>query len=257
VSTDDDVVAAIIADPSDDAPRLELASRLEERADPRGTFIRLQMIAARSPDANERNRARREADAVLAEHGAQWARDLDGRVSFVKFLRGFVELVHIDGVDAVRSLADLYKVAPIRMLVITNPAPAIDELARSPQLDRIIKLSLCKGGLSEGQLRTLLASPHVRALKAIDVSFNDLGPGVLDALCDRSHLPSLIYANVVGNRFDDPVENAGTDAFTGQWDLGGVTLPALGQQLERKHGPQPWLHALTRLRTFPPRDEDL
>jgi uncharacterized protein (TIGR02996 family) len=251
------LIDAILADPDADAPRVALASRLEALSDPRGTFIRLQILAARSSDPDERNRARREADALLTKHRALWARGIDGRVPFAKFVRGFVELIHLDGADAVRSLADLYEVAPIRMLVITNPAPAIDELVRSPQLDRIVKLSLPKGGLSDAQVLKLLASPHVRRLTAIDLSFNDLGPGVLDALCNRSHLPALVYANVVGNRFDDPVENAGTDAFTARWDLRGVTLPPLGQQLETKHGSQPWLHALTQLRTFPPRDEDL
>lgn len=251
------LIDAILADPEADAPRTALASRLEALSDPRGTFIRLQMVAARSRDAAERNRARREADALLDKHRALWARGIDGRVPFAKFLRGFVELIHIDGTDAVKSLTDLYKVAPIRMLVITSPATAIDQLARSAQLDRIVKLSLPKGGLIDAQVVALLSSPHVRRLKAIDLSFNDLGPAVLDALCNRSHLPSLVYANVVGNRFDDPVENAGTDPMTGELDLSGVLMPALGKQLEAKHGAQPWLHAPSQLRTFPPRDEDL
>lgn len=251
------LIDAILAAPEADAPRTALASRLEALSDPRGTFIRLQMQAARSPDAEERNRARREADALLAKHRPLWARGIDGRVPFAKFLRGFVELIHIDGADAARSLPELYKLAPIRMLVITNPAPAIDELARSSQLDRIVKLSLPKGGLSDAQVVRLLSSPHVRGLKAIDLSFNDLGPAVLDALCNRTHLPSLVYANVVGNRFDDPVEQAGTDPMTGELALSSVSLPPLGQRLEATHGSQPWLHAPSRLRTFPPRDEDL
>ncbi|MFO0982421.1 MAG: hypothetical protein U1E76_11915 [Planctomycetota bacterium] len=251
------LIDAILADPEADAPRTALASRLEALSDPRGTFIRLQMIAARSPDTGERNRARREADGLLAKHRALWARDIDGRVPFAKFLRGFVELIHIDGVEAARSLADLYEVAPIRMLVVTDPARAIDALARSPQLDRIVKLSLPKGGLSDAQATQLLSSPHVRRLKAIDLSFNDLGPAVLDALCNRSHLPALVYANVIGNRFDDPVEQAGADPTTAELDLSSVSLPALGLALEAKYGLQPWLHAPTGLRTFPPRDEHL
>ncbi len=251
------LIDAILADPEADAPRTALASRLEALSDPRGTFIRLQMVAARSRDASERNRARREADELLAKHRALWVRGIDGRVPFAKFLRGFVELIHIDGNDAAHSLADLYKLAPIRMLVITNPGPAIDKLARAPQLDRIVKLSLPKGGLTDAQAIALLSSPHVRRLKAIDLSFNDLGPAVLDALCNRGQLPALVFANVVGNKFDDPVEQAGTDAMTGDLDLSSVSLPALGKQLEAKHGTQPWLHAPSHLRTFPPRDEDL
>ena len=63
--------SAILADPAADAPRLALADLLDAAGDVRGRFIRLQMTAARSPDAAERNGARREADVLLETHRAQ------------------------------------------------------------------------------------------------------------------------------------------------------------------------------------------
>jgi len=46
--TDRDFMAAIIANPADDAPRLVYADWLEEHDDPRGEFIRVQIELARS-----------------------------------------------------------------------------------------------------------------------------------------------------------------------------------------------------------------
>jgi len=46
--TDSDFMAAIIANPADDAPRLVYADWLEEHDDPRGEFIRVQVELARS-----------------------------------------------------------------------------------------------------------------------------------------------------------------------------------------------------------------
>src|SRR4029078_6739128 len=77
--------------PDDDAPRLVYADWLEERGDPRGTFVRVQCALARLPADHPRRRELEQVeDSLFQSHGAAWAHGVAGRVSGFKFHRGFV-----------------------------------------------------------------------------------------------------------------------------------------------------------------------
>ena len=69
-----DLLAAVYAAPLDDAPRLVYSDFLQDRGDPRGDFIALQL-------------AGRDASALVAEHGARWLGDLPA--TDVTWERGF------------------------------------------------------------------------------------------------------------------------------------------------------------------------
>nr|HEX4316088.1 TIGR02996 domain-containing protein [Kofleriaceae bacterium] len=60
------LVAAVYADPRDDAPRLVLADALSQRGDPRGEFLALDMMPTRTT-ADDRRRG-----ALLKAHGKSW-----------------------------------------------------------------------------------------------------------------------------------------------------------------------------------------
>lgn len=60
--TEDDLLAAILAEPADDLPRHALADLWEERGDPRGEFMRVQLRLAE-----------------LGDDGGAIAHDIDGR----------------------------------------------------------------------------------------------------------------------------------------------------------------------------------
>jgi uncharacterized protein (TIGR02996 family) len=51
VTTEDKLLAEVYASPDDDAPRLVYADWLQERDDPRGEFIALQIARARGKAA--------------------------------------------------------------------------------------------------------------------------------------------------------------------------------------------------------------
>jgi uncharacterized protein (TIGR02996 family) len=84
----DELLAAVYATPTDDAPRLVFADHLAQRGDPRGEFINLQLARA-AGRADDATRARELA--LLAESGGQWV----GRAGIafaadhVVFRRGF------------------------------------------------------------------------------------------------------------------------------------------------------------------------
>lgn len=84
--TEADFLAAILADPSDDALRLVYADFLTERSDPRGEFINLQITRGegKRPSAREKE--------LLAEFQTRWLGSLATKVvkKGARFERGFL-----------------------------------------------------------------------------------------------------------------------------------------------------------------------
>ena len=75
------LIAAILADPDDDAPRAVYADWLTERGDPRGELITVQLAKKQTPALKAR------ADALLAKHKKAWV----GRFGGQKVEYGFTE----------------------------------------------------------------------------------------------------------------------------------------------------------------------
>src|SRR4051812_47064587 len=84
------LLGACRANPEDDGARLILADWLEEHADPRGEFVRIQIERSQLPDWDSRQGAlaRREA-ALLRLHHAEWLGGLAPRSAGADFRRGF------------------------------------------------------------------------------------------------------------------------------------------------------------------------
>src|SRR5918912_1255225 len=85
---------AIRDQPDDDLPRLVYADYLDERGDPRGEFIRVQVERARlSPDDDREFSLALREQALLRRHGGRG--HLPYSVSRQEFRRGFVEAVEL------------------------------------------------------------------------------------------------------------------------------------------------------------------
>jgi uncharacterized protein (TIGR02996 family) len=80
--------AAVYAAPDDDAPRAVLADALQERGDPRGDFIALQLAR---PTAETDARAA----MLVDEHGSRWLGELAPLLAQVGWERGFPARAHI------------------------------------------------------------------------------------------------------------------------------------------------------------------
>lgn len=90
--SEDDLLAAIHAEPDADAPRHVYADWLLERDDPRGTFIALQLRASSATGQGDTLRAQAEARELLARYERVW---LGPAAAFVapnktEFRRGFL-----------------------------------------------------------------------------------------------------------------------------------------------------------------------
>jgi uncharacterized protein (TIGR02996 family) len=248
---------AVLDRPDDDAPRIQLAEFLEAQGDPYGAFIRTQLArthALRHGSDDDANRLREEARQLRYDHRTpEWTNGVEKLGANPEFVRGFVDRIIVDARTYLDHADEFYRRAPIRQLVLTAVGDLVDTLVRDSRLTRITWLTIeGKPMIGDAGLTAIAASPHLRNLRVLAVGQQDIGTAGLEALCASKQLPSLVYANVVGNRFEDPIEGYGTDWATGRIVADGIYLSPFGKELERKYGALAWLHGPSRLRHFPP-----
>lgn len=251
---------AVLDRPGEDAPRLAYAAYCDAHGDPYGAFIRAQLAwthGLRHGSEGDAWHSHSEAQTILAQNkrGATWTNGVEKLVADARFLRGFVDKVFLDAQSYVDHADELFRRAPIRQLVLSNAGQLVTELVRDPRLIQISVLTLAgKPPIGDAGLEAIAASPYLRELRALNVADQSIGMAGLEALSASKTLPALVYVNLNGNRFEDPVEGYGTDWVTMRPDLNGAYLPPLGKQLEAKYGDLPWLYAPSRLHNFPPLD---
>jgi uncharacterized protein (TIGR02996 family) len=209
----------IAAAPDDDAPRLVYADWMEERGDPRGTFVRVQCALARLPaDHPRRGELEQVEDELFQTHGAAWAHGVAGRVSGYKFRRGFVDEITLRADAFLEHAAVLLRPGTIRTVHLLNAAGHVGGLARSPYLARIRALDLCANHLWDDAARLLARSPAIRGLASLDLSFNSLSSAGVQALAAAKSWPRLETLDLRGN---DRIDDHGAAALV------RATMPAL------------------------------
>lgn len=183
----DELLAAVLARPSDDAPRLVLADLLTEQGDPRGEFIGCQ-IAGEHARATE----------LLAEHGAQWLAPLTPEVARAEFSRGFLARVALLDSRALPLLAEKAEHEPLESLSVSSDR--LFDAARFAAMGwtaRLVTLVFSRahgpGALSVEQLTRLLSSRHLRSLRELTLHGQRLGDAGARVLLERgpATLPGL------------------------------------------------------------------
>lgn len=209
----------IAAAPDDDAPRLVYADWLEERGDPRGTFVRVQCALARLPADHPRRRELEQVeDELFQTHGAAWAHGVAARVSGYKFRRGFIDEITLRADAFLEHAPVLLRPGTIRTVHLLNAAGHVGGLARSPHLARVRALDLCGNRLLDDAVQLLARSPAVRGLTSLDLSFNSLTSVGVRALAAAKSWPRLQTLDLRGN---DRIEDRGAAA------LARAVMPAL------------------------------
>jgi uncharacterized protein (TIGR02996 family) len=218
MSDADALLAAVLADPDADLPRLVYADWLEERGQPeRAEFIRVQIELAR----DRRNEFHAREAALFAAFGDEWlapfrapGAPLDGlTASHGAFRRGFVEVVWMPARRFLREADRLFPMAPVRELRLTEVSRVeLVELLTGEPFRRLVGLDLSdrrvgksaiemfaavkavanlrvlrlRGcNLTDPAARELAAVPFPWPLRELDVSLNPLGAAGLAALRDR------------------------------------------------------------------------
>ncbi len=229
MSDHDALLAAVIADPGDDLPRLAYADWCDENRDPdRAAFIRAQIQLARTPDAKDLARA---ADALLRKHRDAWAAPLkECGLGPPRYERGFAHKIGIlDEALFADHHARAAALAPLKEIVfefdfdargdgessggpmehmLASPAaglitriemgepeglPLLADFLDCPRLDGLTSLqAVCltdDGGAEVARL--IAAATQVRRLRSLTLWAFDLGDEGLTALAGAPHLASL------------------------------------------------------------------
>ncbi|MCU0702651.1 MAG: TIGR02996 domain-containing protein [Fimbriiglobus sp.] len=194
-------LAAIVAAPDDDLPRLVYADWLDEQGQPeRAEFIRVQCELERcGPDDDRRAALRSRESALLRRHLEAWAGELRTlpAVSEWHFRRGFLHRVTVVAQRFGQIAESLFRLAPtVRALEFTQGSGSVEGLLRTPQLAKIGELGLsrmCTCGRCPIliELRNLFASPLVANLTRLALAADRMDPETTAALVSSPHLTRL------------------------------------------------------------------
>ncbi len=96
MTSDDAFLQAIIENPDDDSPRLIYSDWLEERNDPRGEFIRIQITLARWPEGSPgKPQLEARERELLERHQDEWLGSLRPLLTRWTFRGGFLDAVTV------------------------------------------------------------------------------------------------------------------------------------------------------------------
>jgi uncharacterized protein (TIGR02996 family) len=203
-------LSAIVARPADDLPRLLYADWLDERGDPRGEFIRLQ-IADDPP-----SRAR--ADTLLRRFGRLWAGPLADWSYCVNFSRGFPDQVVMAAEDFVQFADEVVRVAPVQRLTLINVRKWVPQLVRLPALRHLTALHLTGGQIEDEGVERLARCSFLANLRVLRLGSNRLTSGGVAALAASAHLGQLTRLDLPANDIGD----WGARALAGSATLAGL-----------------------------------
>lgn len=217
MTDEESFLAAIFANPDDDAPRLMYADWLTERGNPRGEFIRVQIEMSRPQDRrSEVYRGLRGREAELRiRHRNEWLGCPTRRMKGCTFRRGFVETVRISNILLPNAeLERLFRLHPVRTLHLRGEvtyevikrlmalplgtlrdlilsrtsyltSDGVIVLAQSPVLSHLTHLDLSFNRIANRGARALIESPHLSQLTSLDLRGNDISAHAQQQLRER------------------------------------------------------------------------
>ena len=195
---------AVVADPADDLPRLVYADWLDDHGDPdRAEFVRVQVEQARTPDLSPRGAALARRAAELIAGNTDWAADVKAAHKLVGAWlgRGFVEAVTVYSKRFVEHGTALLDAEPVTG----------------------VKLATLRAARGSVPLAAVLAAPHARRVRSLDLSTTPLTAAEVWQLNDPAALANLDTLTLGPADADGPLDLAAIV----------VSLPALtGLHLE-------------------------
>ncbi len=204
-------LAAIVAAPEDDTPRLVFADWLDERGRDddaaRAALIRAQCRLEHLPPGRERAALEKQARAVLRAHAKRWAAPLSQLRLGEKwtYRRGFLDGVTMSPTHFVRHAETIFRFAPtLRTVRFPYAQGEVTELAACPFLARLASVDLtemCTCGMCpiDVELRNLFKSKHAAGLNHLSVSLDRIDADMVRALVASKHLGQLTSLDLSGN----------------------------------------------------------
>jgi uncharacterized protein (TIGR02996 family) len=231
-------LAAIIARPDDDAPRLIFADWCEEYGDPdRAAFIRLQIAAAHLPEGSPQRKALdTQARGLFSPDNDCWLGPLRRLTTNTVHSRGFPEGLTVLHEVFLDHAGEILAAAPVRGVFLRRVRlPLIGRLAAMPELARVPELGLWHDGLSERSAELLAASPHLSGVRSLNLGSNRIRDRGARAVAASPHLGGLRELDLSDNR----IGPEGALALASSTGLGRLEVldlrgNALGTDAERQ-----------------------
>lgn len=189
--------------PEDDNIRLIFADWLEEIGDERAEFIRVQCECARwesSPDAERRERYL-QLKSHEVELSSLWRESCLEELSSlgvkdVRFARGFVERMHLEGDEFLPRTKNLVEWAPALRGVLWQKMPRqsaspIQRFLASPVCAALTTLNLMRNNLGAAGVEALASSPRLANIQSLSLRENPIGGQGMQELMNSSHLSGL------------------------------------------------------------------
>lgn len=209
----------VCAEPENDAPRLIFADWLDERNDPRGEFIRVQVaIAQLSTNDPQRDLLLDREAQLLARFHVAWTEPLKKIAGWAEFRRGFVETVNIDARTFLRRASDLFRLAPVRQIRFLDVGSSLDRVMSSPQLDHLTSITIYAQHIEERLTRALVESPHLAGLRSLNIGKNRVGDRGVETIAWSPRFRQLEILDVS----DNSVGDAGARAIAGSSNLANL-----------------------------------
>jgi uncharacterized protein (TIGR02996 family) len=231
----------ILAAPDDDELRLAYADAVAGEHPKHAELIRTQVAYSRDRRAGMEWPPQRQ---VAMTRLARELRDrlwpisggsLLGKEPQVK--RGFFETLWLPAWDFIRFGGLVPGLIPLRMAYLTDVGDRLGELADSPNLSRLVGLSLWGNQIGDQGLARLLRSPYLGRLRYLSVENTGVTKAGIEALAASEALPELRYVNADHRLGLNPFPYTDYDGTV--LDIGGGGLgAALASRYDRA-----WLHS--------------
>jgi len=167
---------AILAAPEQDAPRLVYADWLEERGDPRGQFIRLQIAADRcARQSHERHELEAQARALLDEYEEEWIGDILRNKARSWFRRGFVEKIIVPAMYLQTYAGRIWDREPVVSVEIRELNNYASAIATLPELKYLRRLSFGIGSIDDEAILPLVERAQFGPLEVFTAWHGKLG----------------------------------------------------------------------------------
>jgi hypothetical protein len=247
----------VLAHPGSLQARRELAQYMRMWADWRAELISDSLalrIAEREGRIAQAEKLRTSIAGAIRFDGKTWAGTLAPYVDLDdSFAFGLVARLYVPGDRAAKVLSEAITIAPIQHLVIRPPLTSLDEIVQCTALLQLCTLSLAGFGKQVGdrEASLLAGCEYLSELKMLRLDRNNIGLAGVQALAASPHLARAAYIGLEDNPAD-PTPRAYESE--GTWY---AERPSLAEELERTHGPRPWLALPDDPRHWPPRENDL
>lgn len=199
-----DFLAEILANPDDITARLVYADWLEERADPRSEFIRVQCRLAELTEEDAEYRKLEERSLqFIRKYKEQWVADIAPLVFSPRLTRGFVEEISVGCKQLAQHHRKLFQLAPIRHVnVLRLNSNWVDPLRNCPEWRQVRSLDLSNQSVGPLSHRLLLGSQHFTHLEQLKLCYTD--PTFLHETDAPPTLATLRELALTGNGLKTP-----------------------------------------------------